>query len=377
MNRSESIYDQVVSVPSLIRETLPKIKTAAENLFSPGEIAGLRRLVLSGSGDSCNAAFSALMAFQQLGRIEASAHPLLEVSRYMAGVYIRPPASDTLFIGISMSGTPSRGAEAAAAMAGAGCRTVALTGNPGSPLGKSSGAVFPIEVPPFPQLSPGVRNFAASLLGLYVLALVFGRERGALSAAEVPLLLDELAGAASVLERSLKANKEKLAAFAEQISQFKSLELLASGPSRGAADFGLAKLIETAGFSALTVDVEEYNHLNYFRSDPRSIPTVLICPEGGRAAVRCEEISRSLTLLERPYIILTGNEGFEDHGEKAVRVSGGIRECFSPLVYSMMLALTVSLVDRGEGTEDYRGHKGPWDESQFKSIWDSRIVTDL
>jgi hypothetical protein len=80
--------------------------------------------------------------------------------------------------------------------------------------------------------------------------------------------------------------------------------------------------------------------------------------------------------LGRPYIILTGSRGFEDHGEKVVRISGGIRECFSPLMYSMVLALMVSLMDRDEGVEDYQGHKGPWDESRFKSIWDSRIVVD-
>lgn len=375
MNEKNQLKEQVLSIPAMMEDVFWTIEADARLVVPTPEIYNTRQLWLVGSGDSYNAGTAAEMAFGRLGGVYARALPPLQASRYLAGVCLPKPEKDVLAIGISGSGTGARIIEAIRALAKAGVNTLALTAKPDSPLGTAAAKVLRVETPPFAP-GPGVRGMVTSLLALYLLAVRFGEVRARYPMDTAAATRKQLAAMKDPLAEALGSLEAPLGAFAAEIGRCGRLEILASGPARASADFCAAKLLETQGLYTAVVDVEEFNHLNYFRAEPEQLPTLLVCPEDARDAVRCAEIAGALKALGRPYRILAGPTGFEDHGDKVLRCPGGVPEMFSPLLHAPLLALLAALVPMPEGQEYYHGHKGPWDESLFKSIKTSEIVLD-
>ncbi len=373
MNNSNPVRDQVLSVPALIAETYEPIESSTRLVLTTPEIYDTKHLILTGSGDSYNAGCASLMAFSQYGRLCARAETALESSRYIAGIYVPTPEKSTLVIGVSSSGEGARVVEAIAAMRACGCNTLALTAKPNSRLGLAAEKTLLVETPPFAP-APGVRSFITSSIALYLLAIRFGEVKLNFTMDEANALRKELLACGNVLKDSLISLEGAMSLFAEEIDRCGTFEVLASGPARAAANFGAAKLMEIMGLSTSVSDVEEFNHVNFFRRQPSDIPTLLLCPNKSRAIQRCEEIAMALKHLKRPYRILTGPSGFEDHGDLVWRVRADIPEVFSPLVQSTLLAFLASFVPLPDGETYFRGHAGPWDESKFKSIKDSEIV---
>src|SRR2546422_736236 len=90
----------------------------------------IRRLVISGCGDSMFAAVGARLAFERFGGVPCEPMDALECGRYGAARF----GPDVAVLGISNSGTTSRVLESVALAARTGAFTLALTGTAGSPL---------------------------------------------------------------------------------------------------------------------------------------------------------------------------------------------------------------------------------------------------
>ncbi|OQB24049.1 MAG: glucosamine--fructose-6-phosphate aminotransferase [Firmicutes bacterium ADurb.Bin182] len=373
MFNTNPVRDQALSVPGLIAETYQTIESSTRSALTTPEIYSIKNLILTGSGDSYNAGCAAAMAFSQLGHLWVRAETPMETSRYIAGVYVPKPEKNTLVIGVSGSGEGARVVEAITAMRASGCRTLALTANLMSRLGKAAEKALHVETPPFAP-APGVRGFITSAMALYLLAIRFGEVKLCYTMDAANVLRKQLRSCADALSKAFVSLKEAMIPFAHEIARCGVFEILASGPARAAADFGAAKLLEMMGLYTAVADVEEFNHLNFFRTRPNDIPTLLLCPKGSRAQRRCEEIAVALRVLKRPYRILTGPSGFEEHEDAVWRIPADVPELFSPLVQSTLMAFMASFVPMPEGEAYYHGHAGPWNESAFKSIKNSEII---
>ena len=81
-----------------------------------------------------------------------------------------------------------------------------------------------------------------------------------------------------------------------------------AGPCRGAADFGVSKVLEAQGYSVLSQDIEEFAHQTFFSVDTHRLPSVLLVPSKGRCLSRAKEILFVLQKLERPVLVITDDE---------------------------------------------------------------------
>ena len=374
---AENLYlKHIESIPHMVEEIFPALNQEAIRLASEVADWPLTAVYLYGSGDSLAAATGATGAFMELCHLPCFALTSMQASRYAPG-YCMPEPKTVLTIGLSNSGRVARGLEATTALANAGYCPILITSNPDSPGGKAAGKVFHAFVPPFdPVPIPGVRGYATAQLSLYLLAVHLAFARNQLTEAARDELLDTLKNTGRLLQASLDENRQKLQAFGELCAREKRVEVLSAGPCRASADFGMAKTLEATGYTALSPELEEFSHMNFFSLEPEHIPTVIVCPESSRCLVRSQELEESMRFQGRPCLIMTDGASFLADEAHTIRVPAAQREMFAPLVFSFLTALLTAYMPLEEGDDYMHGHRGPFHEEDFPTIITSKLVFD-
>jgi glucosamine--fructose-6-phosphate aminotransferase (isomerizing) len=212
--------------------------------------------------------------------------------------------------------------------------TVAITGNPESPLGLLADKMLNCAIPDFP-FAPGVRSYRISLLALYLLAIRLGEVQDRYSQAEANKLREELLSTADAIEATIAAVDAKTRALAEAVAEEKHHVFVGDGPNFATALFGAAKVIEAAGRHAMGQESEEWAHLQYFTSTDPSTPTFLISP-GYRGHERVGHLMAPLKRIGRTTVAIVpeGDEVVAPHAQWVLPVIGNVREAFTPMVYA-------------------------------------------
>src|SRR5579863_4660931 len=105
MSQLDDFIRQVGSLPTLIGPCVDSLEPTTRKILSTPEIYGLRRIILTGSGDSYFAGASTVSAFRDLTGLTVQAMPSMEASRYAGGSGRSVTnARGTLVIPISYSG---------------------------------------------------------------------------------------------------------------------------------------------------------------------------------------------------------------------------------------------------------------------------------
>lgn len=360
MNKTNPIREQVIAAAPAIKEQFWELERRARLLLTTPEIFSVRRIVMCGCGDSRMAAQSAKMAFEKYSGIPIEVVRALEASRYTAQFLLDDSPKNPLVILISSSGEVARVVEAAQQFRKKGALTVAVTSNPESRLAKNSEKVLQFAVPSLPS-APGFYSFAASLIILYLVAFRLGEVRGKLTQTQAQEKRKDLAQQLDNLEETIApvdAAAYELALAWQGLSNF---EFLGSGPGYGTASFGAAKILEATGANAWPQDLEEWAHLQYFIAKPEAVGTFIIAPPESMALSRTLEITRFVEQLKRPHAVVSG--GGVDRLYPAAQklfLTKVVPEEFSPLIYSVPLALFAGYLADATSAAYGRGHQGRW-----------------
>lgn len=365
-------YMQVESIPGLMEEIYWEAESKSRQCISTPDIFDTKQIYLFGSGDSHNAATGASFAFNSIAKIRTQVLTSMEASRFTAS-FLQKPENRTLAIGISNSGEVARVVEAMAAFTKNGARTLALAGAPKSRMAKNANTVLEVKAPSFVS-APGVRGYAVAQFTLYLLAIRFAEVKGEITMDEAGALRKSIYAYRECLADALKNYASLINEFASKCAQCSRVELLGAGPSRAAADFGAAKVIEAAGFSAVSQDTEEFVHINFFSNNPGEIPAILIAPENSRYIKRAVELTKVLAHQQRPTLVITSGKEFE--GVPSICLKGGLQEEFFALFASVIVAAVAASMPRQAGNEYFRAHAGLWSEEGLPDIFKSELVLD-
>ena len=150
------MHQQIDTLPDLVRAIAQPFDASARNTFDFETCTSVKRIYLVGCGDSHHAPIGAELAFHQLTKVPTQAMSSMPFSRYTAGFLPDTGPNTNLVICVSVSGVVSRTIEAMDMARKAGATTVALTGNPDGPLGKTAEKVFETAVPPLPDELKGM-----------------------------------------------------------------------------------------------------------------------------------------------------------------------------------------------------------------------------
>lgn len=347
------MVDQVRDFPRLMREHLTPFDRLVRGVLTPLEYLSIRRVVLTGDGDSFHASHAAELAFESIAGIACEPQSAQRFLDY--GVEWLPASSPNgnLVVGISASGGTRRVAQCLERARQRQALTLALTGTPDSPVAAAAERHLVVELPDMGR-SPGLRTYTANLLGLYLLAIRIGEIKDRYHQDAANAMRRELATLSPVMAATIAAAEGPARAAADAFSDAPVMAFVGSGPSYGTALFAAAKVIEAAGVLAVGQDLEEWSHVERF-AYPRDMPTVVVAPPG-RSHGRAVELARMAKGLGRRVaaIVRDGDDEVARHADWVLPVVGEVREEFTPLVYHIGADLFASFLAERLGRQPFQ-----------------------
>ncbi|MEZ4707107.1 MAG: SIS domain-containing protein [Caldilineaceae bacterium] len=126
---------QVESLPDLVRSEFNTLDGGVRRLLDHNECLSVKRMVITGCGDSHMAGLATELAFEELAGIPTEPMTAMQAARY--GVTYQPKSfpKNPLVLGISVSGTVKHSPKPLP-LREDGALTVAVTANPDAPLAK-------------------------------------------------------------------------------------------------------------------------------------------------------------------------------------------------------------------------------------------------
>ncbi len=355
----DSYLSQIRSLSRLLGDSTMRIEANVRTALTTPEIYGIRQIILTGSGDSFFAALAVAAALR--GWTGLPVHPMvsMEASRYID--HGRAPLSGRnrglLAVCISNSGEAARLVEATHRLRSLGAITLAITGDPESRLAKAAEKMIDISIPSAAP-APGTRSYMASLIGLYLLGIRLAEVLMCFTMDHAGALRNQLADLSKPLEGLSDVCEPLIRETINAWGDFRSADVLGSGPSFGSASYAAGKLVEAAGIHASAQDIEEFHHLNYFVDNPESVPAIVFGPANSLAIQRTRELVATLEQLGRPHLLVTDSGEFSPR--RNVLVLARVDELFAPILHTVPGSLISAFAAALRRVPHYRGHTGPW-----------------
>lgn len=366
---------QVESLPDLIRSEFKDLDARARTVLTHDELLSTKRVVITGCGDSHMAGVATELAFEQIAGIPTEPMRAMTAARYAAPYLPKMFPLNPLVLGISVSGTVTRTREAVKLAGERGARTIAITGNPDSPLAGVAQKILDCRIPDF-AWAPGVRSYRISLLALLLLAIRLGEVNERYSQGDANAMREELKNTADAIEATIEAVNDRTRELAEQFAEYGNFVFVGDGPNFATAMFGAAKVIEAAGKHAMGQDTEEWAHLQYFTSIDPNTPTFVISP-GYRGHNRMAEVVDPMKRVRRSIVAVVpdGDEVIAPDADYVLPVAGSVREAFTPMVYPIASELFAAHLSDVIGEPFFRTENDDYDEGNDIRV--SAVVESL
>ena len=341
--KPEVMFGQVAGLADDLRQLTRPFEQQVRAVLTPSEWQAVKKVYLTGDGDSYHASCAAEMAFQVIADVACEPLSAQRFLDYRAA-WMRPAAPPhTLVIATSASGGTERVVQAIERAKEYGALTVALTGTPNSAVTQVADRSVVVELP-HKERSPGIRTYQASLMGMLLVAIRLAERQGRYAQEETDRLRQELIALADVVGATTNAIQAGCREVADLIAASPIVVMLGSGPSYGTALYSAAKLVEAAGVFTLGQDLEEWWHVERFVY-PLDMPVFVIAPPG-RSHWRAQSVAATARGLGRRVIAVTHTDDTEvtRHAHMVLPVHGEVREEFSPLLYHLFASYVAAHV---------------------------------
>ena len=303
------IAEQPAAVAGVLADADGAIAAAAEEIRRRRP----RYAVIAARGSSDNAA---RYAQHVLGRL--CGLPVGLATPSLHTVYDAPMRYvDGLVVGISQSGASPDVVAVLAAARAQGCVTVAITNEPGSPMGRAATHVIALQTGVEASVA-ATKTYTTSLAAVAALAAGIADD-GARRA--------ELAGAADALERQL-ARTGGLDEAAEAAAEWRRLAVIGRGANYATAFEAALKIKELAAVAAEPASPADFLHGPVAMLDP-GFPVLAIMPSPpAGAAVR--DVLAAAHGRDADITVIAGDDYAPAPGERKLSVEPG-PEWLSPL----------------------------------------------
>lgn len=379
MNKNDfdnALRKQCLSLNDLCDDQIKGIYDGLLGCLSADALKGINKVVLAGCGDSyvaCKVAVPAMKKYAPGVAVESVR--AIEASRYLSF----PDAAHTLVIGVSASGTPNRMVEIMRRANHHGCISMAVTNNTESPCGLEAKAVLCVNTPVFPDASPGLRNYYASVMALIMFAAQLGEAKGTAPKGS----LDKLAAAIKEYTDSYKPVIDKIDDQMFEIAgvwkDLKAFDYIGDDTEFATAFFSAAKVVEVAGAPVSWDDSEGWCHVNYFMKNPSTIGTFIVGDKYAPDRSRIGETTGQAAGIGRP-VLFVSNGTKEDFG-----ITADVKVCpvpeapkgfefLLPLLDYLPGSILAGYISTLRGEPFFRGGVGAWFEEGVMTIKSSEIV---
>ncbi len=329
----QGLVDELERLEDDLRLLIPVLRRQLADQAAEG-FARPREIFVVGQGDSYIAGVAAEMAFFAEGLSVRTQHA--QHFRDYAIDGMRSP-EHTLVVGVSASGATERVVQALVAARDRGAATLAVTGRAGSAAAAAADRDLLVELSE-KERSPGIRSYQASLAALLMAASTLG-------GSDVPAAKFE--ALPSAVGATVRAALACCPAIAASVADAPTIMFAGTGPSYGAALYAAAKLVEAAGVTASGHELEDWWHVDRFKT-PSDLPLVVIAPPG-RSNLRALELARKAREIGRRVIVVASraDTALARYADAVIPVCGEAPEELSPLLYHICGgALAAALASR-------------------------------
>ena len=341
------------------------------------DLSKIKRVMLSGCGDSYASGVSAKEGFEALTGLPCEAPASVELSRYTYPDLFE----NSLVILNSISGGVARVVEGCLRAKKYGAATLALTGSATSKIAElSDSALIMNDLPKrSPEISsPKVLAYTASCAGLLHLAIAIGEKIGHINAAQADgYRKDLLAYSTEAFGAAMERMDDDSFEAAKSWSDKKSYVFLGDGSEYGAAIFGAFKWPESMGRMAAWDDTENWNHVNYFQKDIPSVGTAVVVRKDSPSMSRVFETVEALCTLGRNVVVVTDDQTSDfPKGALICRIPEAPHSWMAPCFLHLPLALFAAYVHGIEKPSfvPYRNKGELWTDPGAAHLTQSKIV---
>lgn len=352
---------QVKSLPALLTTVFTELDETARKSLHPELILSLKRIFITGCGDSHHASLNSELAFKSLTGLPVEVATAMQFARYSAGFIPQTGPFTNLVIGISVSGEVTRTLEALNMARQAGATTLAISATPGSRVAMAGDILFQVPNPAFPDpegvFIPGARTFFINQVALLLIAIRIGEVRGTLTSPQATALRNEIFALGKVIEETITSNEPAIQKLAADWKDAKEFVFAGSGPNFGIALFTAAKVLEASGDPALGQDTEEWCHLQYFAKDVNTPTFAITAAE--RDLSRVTEMVVAAKAIGRRVVVIAPKTALElTKLADAAFTFSPVREMFSHLVTQIPGLLFAAYRSEVVGEPFFRGFGG-------------------
>lgn len=357
------MMEQVFSVSELLRTMLPSVRQKAGLAVEKLKQRKIRRVLLTGCGDSIGATLSARQLFLRCTGLPVQVETAIDLSRHIPSGLLAEEG--TLIVIVSNSGNVSRVIELAKRVEQLGGVALAVTGNEDSELYRRCEIQLKLETPKFHRSGPGMRSYCACLLGLFELATALGVALGAMPESEAKEIRQEIGRLPEWISAMQAEWKIQAQHIAEQLKACGFHEFVGDGSDYGTAWFGFAKELEVAALPGCVTNTEDWLHMNYFVRNVRGTALYVVANENSPAVGRSKELLHIATEMERPVVCVTDSksmvQGVEKSSGAAVLTTPTLKFSeLNPLIQYLPLSMMMASLGTLLGETDFRGTQEHW-----------------
>jgi len=294
-------------------------------------------VVIAARGTSDHAAIYAQYVFGVRNRIAVALAAPSIVSLYG----VEPRFERSLVIGISQSGASPDIVGVVAAARRQGASTVAITNEPGSPLGLAAEHI--LELRAGPELAvAATKTYTTSLLAIARLSAALAGDDGEPAGAEIRAIPE-------AIERALEVEDE-VASIAREMAVTDRCVVLGRGYEYATAREWALKLKELAQVFADPYSAADFRHGPLALVEP-GVPILAVLPEGPAAAGLAELVAGLRRDQAADVLVLSDSAALRSLGTRSVALPAGVPEWLRPIVSIVPAQLFAYHLTRARGLD--------------------------
>ena len=292
------------------------VDVQAEKCFDQSKLAALmdaaayrrlKRVVITGCGDSYSAAGAMLPAFMlHSGLTKVSTPDPMDFCRFYTDCdMLRGCDKDeALVIAVSASGSAERIVEILTKGNRLNVPSMLISNNPESKGAMAAGHLYHVETPAGCN-SPGLRSYFASMIAIVALGAYIGLVQGHITQARFAQIKDAIVAYAKAFMASYERIDAQMFDLAVAWKDYAKFEVIGDWDESFSAQFVEEKFIECAGVHCTHADSEDWCHINYHLRDPQHIGTVVMVNSQAADFDRMGYTIRSAAAIGRPLLVVT------------------------------------------------------------------------
>ncbi len=356
MDHGNKLIMQIDSLTDLVEHQLSMSFENVEECLSFSDILNVRRVIITGSGDSYASGIALKKFFEKYGdTFGVDIVRQIYFTRYVSkDNYEKDSPGSTLLIGISNGGESSRTVEALSVGNDLGYLTLAITNNKESRCAKLADRTLLMDLAKPEYVSVGLRSYLAMLFSLTALVVKFGRVRGIISSMYENNVKKEILELFKKYNNKYEDYKTQAKKIAEKIYDSVVIDFIADDSHLASAYFIAAKFSECTGKLFSIEESETWCHLHAYLKAAKPIPTFILAHKDQGSYSRLIETAAHARKIGRDVYVM-GDINIEDfEGCEVIKLPHIEKGSYQHIYYEYIPAsLIVGYVQNIVKTDDF------------------------